>query len=112
MVLVPEVLFMAKLRGGGDLMLEAPELMLTLEVLIEGLPEAFGAFSLRENRPILDDLGAVLGGRASKDSDGVGSVGGVEARPSAESNQRDNFDLLTKTCSDGYRRRGCSLGGD
>lgn len=51
-VLPAEVLFIVMLRGGGDLMLEAPELMLTLEVLIEGL-EPLGAFSFLENRPIL-----------------------------------------------------------
>lgn len=52
-VLVPEDLFIVVLRGGGDLMLEAPEAMLTFDVLIDGLPEALGAFSLREKRPIL-----------------------------------------------------------
>jgi len=42
------------LRGGGDLMLDVPELMLAFDVLIVGLLEAFG---LRENRPILGKWG-------------------------------------------------------
>lgn len=63
-VLVPEDLFIVVLRGGGDLMLDAPEAMLTFDVLIDGLPEALGAFSLRENRPILAEWVAV-GSRGS-----------------------------------------------
>lgn len=80
-VLPPEVLFIVMLRGGGDLMLDVPECMLTFEVLIEGLPEAFGTFSLREKRPILVGWRGVsrLEWRGSRGSDRWGSAGGVQA---------------------------------
>lgn len=55
LALLPEKRLKApRVFPGGDLRLEAPELMLTSEVLIDGLDAVvLGAFSFREKRPMV-----------------------------------------------------------